>query len=188
MDRNLGDNNPDSVTRRILNYQFGRKDPFPGKLAKYTKPYDDAKLAVRVTFGESVNTPTTYYSYDGDILETTDWCATITDPVHYKLEWNDVKTNNTDNVPSTVKSIFDPSPLGWQVPHIVAFDDFDFEGNLVWEKSPYAKRIYKGGKGFIIFPASGMREIGSGDVVLVGETSFIWGSGIVNFVRTLRIR
>lgn len=136
MDRNLGavtDDYPFSPStgltsgagalRGQLYYQWGRKDPF-------TAPSDVVALynvsggivsrktiksaTVGVAFATAIANPDTFYGRAGD--STNDWCAESPS----RGVWNDATTvtNKAD------KSVYDPCPLGWAVPHQGIWEGF----------------------------------------------------------------
>lgn len=136
MDRNLGamtDGYPFSPTtgltsgagslRGQLYYQWGRKDPFTAP-ASYVTLYDITGATVKqkavqsatkgVAFATSIANPDTFYGRTGD--SSNDWCAESPS----RGVWNDATTvtNMAD------KSVYDPCPLGWAVPHQGIWEGF----------------------------------------------------------------
>lgn len=98
MDRNLGASSPENTG---LMYQFGRKDPFTADLLSV--------VSSKMTMDQTVLTPEVYVK-----VASNDWCS-------------DMSTFNTWNSPSSYKegkSIFDPCPAGWKVPHADLWEDF----------------------------------------------------------------
>lgn len=98
MDRNLGASSPESPG---LMYQFGRKDPFTKTLTN--------KQTTKMTMDQAVMAPMTYAN-----VSSSDWCS-------------DMSSFNTWNSPSAAreeKSIFDPCPPGWKIPHIDLWEDY----------------------------------------------------------------
>lgn len=135
MDRNLGavtDGYPFSPStglasgagslRGQLYYQWGRKDPFTA--SSYVTLYNVAGEEVKqkivpsatsgVAFATSIANPDTFYGRTGD--SSNDWCAESPS----KGVWNDATTvtNKAD------KSVYDPCPRGWAVPHQGIWEGF----------------------------------------------------------------
>lgn len=127
MDRNLGavtDDYPFNPStgltsgtgslRGQLYYQWGRKDPFTSSsvtlydaTGKTVKQKSIPNGTAGVAFSTSIANPDTFYGRTGD--STNDWCAESPS----RGVWNDssTATNRVD------KSIYDPCPRGWVVPH-----------------------------------------------------------------------
>lgn len=85
-------------------YQFGRKDPFDMSIAVFQ--------TARMTMDESILDPKAFCT------QANDWC-------------NDLSTSNTWNSPSAdreAKSIFDPCPPGWKIPHYDIWQNFMYSG------------------------------------------------------------
>ncbi|MFR9620592.1 MAG: fimbrillin family protein [Rikenellaceae bacterium] len=114
MDRNIGalDTDYNSSGKGVLYYQFGRKDPMPHSTASGGVTIDDSD--VQVSFITAVQNPTTFYTRSD---EPYGWC-------NESVESSDLYLWNDKNVPNPayfddkehIKSIFDPSPLGWRLP------------------------------------------------------------------------
>ena len=183
MDRNLGAYSSAGIIEKSgLFYQFGRKDPFPGhEEGTFTKDYgDDAnknkrhkviigETEARVSFAESVFKPTTFYA-----ITESDWCNNSDD--RYGMEdlevlWNDAKLYTNVVTRLEQKSIFDPSPLGWQIPNTFAFGDFINQStNFPWiDKSRKYRNI-------AYFPASGVLGLDNGKFIERGTDGYIWSA------------
>ena len=122
MDRNLGatTSTPALGTTQGLRYQFGRKDPFSGSLT-----YDGVKTILydvrssasevestndeSVTVAESINTPNILRLRGGIGIS---WCETS----DMKYLWGNTETDNYYYPSSTIKTIYDPCPVGYKVP------------------------------------------------------------------------
>jgi hypothetical protein len=113
MDRDLGAGvGTWNGTRDIygLNYQWGRKDPFPGPAATSGSAirtiYDaSAATTISVSTGStylrsSIENPKTFYNSPPDWLNSS----------------NDNLWNRAQSVNGSSKTIFDPCPEGWRVP------------------------------------------------------------------------
>lgn len=122
MDRNLGatTSTPALGTTQGLRYQFGRKDPFSGSLT-----YDGVKTILydvrssasevestndeSVTVAKSINTPNILRLRGGIGIS---WCETS----DMKYLWGNTETDNYYYPSSTIKTIYDPCPVGYKVP------------------------------------------------------------------------
>ena len=112
MDRNLGARDATYAGQGggsqglagVLYYEFGRKDPFPGKEAKYSD-------------GTQYTIPTNRAAFKGEVMLTRNITNPTTAPVY--SDYNDTGIlwhDKNASIASNKKSIFDPSPLGWMVP------------------------------------------------------------------------
>lgn len=124
MDRNLGATSFDTFESRGLNYEWGRKDPFPGAIHKDNTTSLD-RLAVSPDIIANVK------AQDGKTIE---W--TIQNPASYvsgsdngknKEDWyyDGVDAAVQDNTlwgDGTEKSIYDPCPYGYRVPSKAALE------------------------------------------------------------------
>ncbi|MFR9582541.1 MAG: hypothetical protein SNH67_09000, partial [Rikenellaceae bacterium] len=136
MDRNLGARGTAYNSKKAdwLFYQYGRKDPFPGS-AKFLDgssylPYNNDVVGP-VSFATSVQDPTVFYT--GESLNTYyNWCSEAQETSY---EWNDVAAA----LGGDVKSIFDPSPLGWRVPTDGIWRNFDDEGSTYSDSNTIIK-------------------------------------------------
>ncbi len=124
MDRNIGERSTySSVTGAgAVYYQFGRKDPFPGSCATYSDGATQPRyrMSSGFDFYQSVE-----YSKDLFISSSSssdNWSAEESARKSNCI-WFDENISNSDY--STGKSIFDPSPLGWRVPVIMTWNNFE---------------------------------------------------------------
>ncbi len=106
-------------------YQFGRKDPMlPGKGSGNVNKdqYGDIPWVYktgRAKLGDAIQNPNILYSGDG-----ADWCSAI----YYNLwsaKYNDVTKVHIDE---HVKTVYDPSPVGYVVPQSSYFTGFTTTG------------------------------------------------------------
>ena len=149
MDRNLGaiykEDGPYARSFRAPLYQWGRKDPFP-----WGKVIFDAQDAPHIYLSEwtAVQTsgaPGQYAGYTGNTWYATAHPVTFiatTDGSSYDWYWGGGKGNGPDyrnnelwGNPTgydagqkTVKTLFDPCPPGWGMPHAYAFSAFTKTG------------------------------------------------------------
>lgn len=121
MDRNLGavtDVYPLSPTGQFLgtgalkghlSYQWGRKDPFWTDI----KPNKEM-LATGVAIATAIANPSVFYAKSGD--GSNNWAADGPET----STWNDKKVPTS----KAGKSVFDPCPKGWAVPHSAIWSGF----------------------------------------------------------------
>lgn len=120
-------------------YQYGRKDPMiAGVYAQnlsegtfkdyYSELYTFNKLAPgKVSVGTSIQHPYINYDYKGlnALIEDQDkdWCVG-----RYTNLWSADNAVFTQNDNIVVKTIYDPSPVGYCVPAPMAFDFYSYNG------------------------------------------------------------
>ena len=108
---------------RSMLYQFGRKDPFPGtdqsmavgsiRRAPHVKMTD-------ITIGKTILNPDLVYANN----PITDWNNNFS----YVNMWSARNTSKSLNDDKVVKTIYDPSPVGFVVPASNAFTGFTTSG------------------------------------------------------------
>ena len=134
-------------------YQWGRKDPlmpafrkkgstYYPSVAAYTPQHG---VAQRVSIGTAIQTPYIFYSYDATDPADRDWCTTV-----YVNRWNSHWTG-TVTEPSVTKTVYDPSPVGFQMP----MRNFYYDGSASVVKSNSIVKIND-----LVFPFSGYRYQG----------------------------
>lgn len=177
MDRNLGATSatPDDVGALGLLYQWGRKDPFIG--ASSISNNMEAKSTGTWAFeGESANTCAINYSIKNPmtfILGATAWYYNSYTDFHNRWQYE--------------KTIYDPCPMGWQVP----------EGgpNGIWAKSLGTSDTMElildinsiginftalfGDDTIIWYPLAGSRDTKGGQLCSVGEFGYAWSSTMI---------
>lgn len=178
-------------------FQFGRKDPMLGAIRDvngstvdktfYPGSYSFDKSGTgKVTIGTSIQKPHVFFNYGS--AKPQDWSATT-----YNNLW-DI---------SGPKTIYDPSPVGYQLPLQDAFKGFTYNGNYVSGNyflsrfnSPYTSTTdytdnfgwefycnkmtgegsYDTAGGTIFFPALCYRHRENGSVNLLGDTGYYWAA------------
>lgn len=184
----------DSESLRVGNctyYQWGRKDPMLPAIGSNTKTwYDnmgyahteistyDFGSAIKTCIGNQISSPHTMNS------------STIQDG-YYNL-WSSSNNKGSGTEKKVVKTIYDPSPVGYCVPPPAAYNGFSFFGKQIYmlenlnvdgefsngfnfycnkmntdkTKDPYG--------GVITFPAVGYRSSSAGNVVYAGCSGLYW--------------
>lgn len=197
-------------------FQFGRKDPMlPGirnasgsteDKGCYSAGYAFDKSGTgKVAVGTSIQNPHIFYNYGGS--SPYDWCsasATVSGKTSFYNLWSANNTATSANDNEVVKTIYDPSPVGFHLPASNAFTGFTYNGNSVSGTSYFGSRFnspytstteftanfgwefycnkmngegnYDTAGGTIFFPASGYRNYSSGTVYLVGYSGYYWSA------------
>lgn len=187
-------------------YQFGRKDPMlPSTGSGNTdKPhyYTDENLKFnaggkgKIPVQTSILNPHIFYNYGSS--SPYDWCSTT-----YNNLWSADNTGTTANDDPVVKTVYDPSPVGYHLPPSNAFTGFTYNGNNIsgsyygsQYNSPYTSAAdfttnggwifycnkmngassYDPAGGTIFFPASGYRNSSSGALGYVGSYGYYWSA------------
>lgn len=172
MDRNLGAITTDCTqpTSRGLYYQWGRKDPFihPASCNSYEPErvvYTEG-FAFNVSYPRNAGTespydvmtvewsiahPTTFMS-DAMYEDWEEWTSVVDWLYnHHPNLWGNVTTSNNNISKVSLKSIYDPCPVGWKVP-----SPEDFAGiERVSQSSPYYVTIHYNGNRTTNIPIGG---------------------------------
>ena len=173
MDRNIGALTTDCTqpSSRGLYYQWGRKDPFPHPAtcqdinkradAVYAEGFEYAVSYPRnagtespydnMTVEWSIAHPTTFMS-DAMYEDWEEWTS-VADWLynHHPNLWGNVTTSNNNISKVSLKSIYDPCPVGWKVP-----SPEDFAGiERVSQSSPYYVTIHYNGNRTTNIPTGG---------------------------------
>lgn len=177
----VGGNNP--------YYQWGRKDPFlpSNGLRDINKTWYDkdgnAHTGSPKTEDFSIGAPCiTNYILKPDVMQSQDYGDNT-----YANLWsadNNVYTANDENV---IKTIYDPSPVGFKVPPSNAFTGFTTTGNNTstsseingtWDSSLKGWNFYTDSSKnkTIFFPASGFRDYSYGGALIVGSYGYCWSA------------
>ncbi|TCO91240.1 hypothetical protein EV202_11337 [Bacteroides heparinolyticus] len=177
-------------------FQWGRKDPFVGALENPD--------------GSSNSINKTWYDADGNVktnqlppvqsFSTGTACikSGITAPNTFNTSWEMDNTyanlwsaNNTvytANDNPVVKTIYDPSPVGYKLPPSNAFTGFTTTGNNASTQSQF-NVLFPWDKGWnfhcrlnhtgstVFFPASGYRNISSAVPYSIGSGAYCWTAG-----------
>lgn len=197
-------------------FQFGRKDPMlPGIRNASGSTVDKGCYSVgyafnksgtgKVTVGASIQNPHIFYNYGSS--SPYDWCnasATVSGKTSFYNLWSANNTATSANDNTVVKTIYDPSPVGYHLPASNAFTGFTSTGSSVSGSSYYGTRFnspytssaeynanfgwefycnkmngngnYDIAGGTIFFPASGYRSLSTGSASLVGSYGYYWSA------------
>lgn len=189
-------------------FQFGRKDPMLAGIRDasgstvdkscYSDGYAFDKSGTgKVSIGTSIQNPHVFFNYGGVVPR--DWCTMS----YYNL-WNTDNTVTTANDNAVVKTIYDPSPVGYHLSASNAFTGFTYNSeNLVGTSnfasrfnSPYTSKVdcpdnfgwefycnkmtgegsYDTAGGTIFLPASGYRSYLPGTTDFVGLNGYYWSA------------
>ena len=171
MDRNLGATSatPGDVGALGLLYQWGRKDPFLGSSS--TSSSTEAKSTIawpttvssnssRGTIEYAIANPTTFISYNS---RDYDWYYP-TNGVSDVVRWQSVKT------------IYDPCPIGWRVPDGGEDGIWNVAGvsNSSYDNVNYGMNFSTNTSSTNWFPSSGTRGYYDGTLCDVGRYGFYW--------------
>jgi len=140
-------------------FQFGRKDPMLGSIdniankACYSENnYEFDEGMGRVSIGESIRSPYIFCAIEDTYPHN--WCNSR----FYNL-WNINETSDSPNDGSVIKTIYDPSPVGYCLPPAKVFTGFTSSGNEVnvasygsKYNSPYTSASeFIANKGFVFY-------------------------------------
>ena len=173
-------------------YQWGRKDPMlPGD--GITE--GDGKDKTCYTTDDRYQFA---YQDHGEPLNTTDIKEYIRNPHKFNIKWEmdgkyynlwNIDNEKTDeNDDKVVKTIYDPSPVGYTVPPVRTFTGFTQTGNYTSNPAEYnVKGNFDKGWHFylkpnkqgdtVFFPACGYRYYSTGSLRDVTTSSYCWVAG-----------
>ena len=179
MDRNLGATSatPGDVGALGLLYQWGRKDPFLGSSSISSSIEAKSTITWLSTVSSNSSTgtidyaishPTTFITYNGT-----------------NMDWYYTGSDSTDNTRwQSVKTIYDPCPVGWRVP--------DGGSDGIWSKSGFSNTTYDDANKGISFsisspsttwyPASGFRNLDGGALSNVVHYGYYWSVTPSNYI------
>ena len=149
-------------------YQWGRKDPFRSGSFSTVSASDAPDLAYSVTH------PTTFVRGGGSYYVETIQSA----PARYLNLWSALNkglgTNATNYAGKTIKTVYDPCPPGFQIPHGTAFAGLTATGSTFADGGWYFRT--GAGDETNFFPAGGLIGSGSGTLTDTGNTGSYWTS------------
>ena len=170
-------------------YEWGRKDPFPPSngLANTNKIWYDKDGNAHTESPQTENLSTGIACIKNYILKPDVMHSQYSGDNTYANLWsadNNVYTANDENV---IKTIYDPSPVGFKLPASNAFTGFTTTGEYVstlsqingeWDSSLKGWNFYTDSSKnkTIFFPASGYRNYSDGGASYVGSYGYCWSA------------
>jgi len=170
-------------------YQWGRKDPFlpSNGLANTNKIWYDKDGNAHTESPQTENLSTGIACIKNYILKPDVMHSQYSGDNTYANLWsadNNVYTANDENV---IKTIYDPSPVGFKLPPSNAFTGFTTTGNYTnntsqingeWDSSLKGWNFYTDSSKnkTIFFPASGYRHYSGGGASYVGSYGYCWSA------------
>ena len=170
-------------------YEWGRKDPFPPSngLGDSNKTWYDKDGNAHTESPKTENFSTGATCIMNYILKPDVMHSQYSGDNTYANLWsadNNVYTANDENV---IKTIYDPSPVGFKLPPSNAFTGFTTTGEYVstlsqingeWDSSLKGWNFYTDSSKnkTIFFPASGYRGYSNGGAKYVGSFGFCWSA------------
>ena len=182
--------NPGNVKQGATTfYQFGRKDAFPGVDASdlAANSHFTANAGDNMSIKNGIQHPDNFYTYNSP------WYSTPPTGYSYYNLWSADNTTKGYNDNSVVKTVYDPSPVGFKMPASNAFTGFtktgqnaytqselnvdgtsDFQtyqnnfGHNFWTNSSKTATIY--------FPASGYLRYNDISLGSVGTYGYYWAA------------
>lgn len=170
-------------------YEWGRKDPFPPSngLANTNKTWYDKDGNAHTESPKTENFSTGATCIMNYILKPDVMHSQYSGDNTYANLWsadNNVYTANDENV---IKTIYDPSPVGFKLPPSNAFTGFTTTGEYVstlsqingeWDSSLKGWNFYTDSSKnkTIFFPASGFRYYSNGGAGRVGSSGYCWSA------------
>lgn len=139
-------------------YEWGRKDPMqagngnlenqePKTYYPFSEAYAPQSVLEKTTLGGSIQNPFVFYSAFGQI--TASWCSTD----YINLWSNNFKgIQNIQTLATVSKTVYDPSPVGYHVPPVAAFDGFTTSNLLFRRENGIPGWFYDNS---LLFPVTG---------------------------------
>lgn len=171
-------------------YQFGRKDAFPGVATTDIKQGSITENAGdNISITNNIQNPDKFYIHGPS--------ASYTNYGYYNL-WSADNTVtgdwNVGNDNPVVKTVYDPSPVGFKMPASNAFTGFtangqnngamNVDGTDVWQtyQNNFGHNFWTNSSktATINFPASGYRYFRDGSLSVVGSFGFYWSAVPIN--------
>ena len=172
-----------SRTGYTTQYQWGRKDAFPGKSGQPAQGTINWNAGSNMYMQTIIQNPQNYYTagYNRDgSLNAEAWFAKYYTFYNlWSMDQKDKVTENQANSQTVVKTIYDPCPVGFSVPANDAFTGFtqtglnggtknvDGTGDTQTYKNNFGHNFWTNSKKTetIFFPAVGFREAKDGNIV-----------------------
>ena len=176
--------NPGNVKKGATTlYQFGRKDAFPGVDALAANSHFTANAGDNMSIKNGIQHPDNFYTWGSS------WYSASSTGSYYNL-WSADNTTTGYNDNSVVKTVYDPSPVGFKMPASNAFTGFTANGQSGGTKNVDGtddSQTYQNNFGHnfwtnssktatINFPASGFRYYHVGSLSSVGGIGHYWSA------------
>ncbi|MFI3267603.1 MAG: fimbrillin family protein [Rikenellaceae bacterium] len=166
MDRNIGERNNYAANYGAgsVYYQFGRKDPYPGLGAIYVD--GDITPGTRSSSGFSFDASVEFVEdyFVSNSSSSDNWCGE-TASRNASCIWFDADIPSLGYTEG--KSIFDPSPLGWRVPVICTWNNFNSTTSNIFTSTYYFYGCYNSTK--------------SGYLDQSQVASYVWSANPINY-------
>ena len=182
--------NPGNVKKGATTfYQFGRKDAFPGVEASdlAANSHFTENAGDHMSIKNGILHPDNFYTWGSS------WYSAPPTGYSYYNLWSADNTTTGYNDNSVVKTVYDPSPVGFKMPASNAFTGFTTTGRASITQSQLNvdgtdnSQTYQNNFGHnfwtsssktatINFPASGYRFIYDGSLSGVGNYSYYWSA------------
>ena len=182
-----------SRTGYTTQYQWGRKDAFPGKSGQPAQGTINWNAGSDMYIQTILQNPQNYYTAgyngDGSLNANTAFATYYTSYNLWSMNNTAVYAENTANSKPVVKTIYDPCPVGFSVPANDAFTGFTqtgLNGGTMNVNGTGNTQTYKNNFGHnfwtnndktetIFFPATGFREATDGGTLSrYGEFGDYW--------------
>lgn len=180
-------------------YQWGRKDPILRSSNYFSNTnkacYSDTGYAYTTVKGTTAITSMIINPHKFVSIVSGNWCKT-----DYWNFWNSSATISSPQNDPTVKTIYDPSPVGFCIPPGDAFTgftktgaessdsgDFNVDGTFDYGWTMYCNPNNPG-DGTIYFPATGARKSDGGGLTEVGTVGYYATSKINDFETSYGIK
>ena len=154
-------------------YQWGRKDPMLPSTGpdETNKTWYDASGASSTTWAAaSWNVGNT--AIVNGILNPGTYCTNMYMDKKYHNLWAADNTATSSDLTTSVKTVYDPCPVGYKVPHTDAFRAFSISSGT-WNDTEKGWDFECNG-GTVFFPASGCRGQSTGSLSYVGNWGYYW--------------
>ncbi|GEM_PF-2860123 len=172
-------------------WQWGRKDPMPpsdGTTSTINKVlYGNIPYQIQwgpVSIGTSIRNPATFYRMNS----STNWCSSF-----YTNLWSAHNTVMTYNDNPVIKTVYDPSPVGFKIPPSNAWTGFTTTGNNSTQLSQFhVEGSFDNGWNFYLYsrnnnpdyanygttfyPMNGARAYNSGNLSGLGSFGDYWSA------------
>ena len=186
---NITQNNGGKKEGIATHYQFGRKDAFPGMdETQLPQGSINKNAGDNMSITNGIQNPQNFYTWGGS------WYNNPPAGYSYYNLWSADNTTTGFNDNAVVKTVYDPSPVGFKMPASNAFTGFTSNGQYgsgaaninangtadSWDKfsAAYGHNFYtNSSKNATIFsPASGFRDNSDGSLFNVGGSGYYWSA------------